>query len=269
MTPKRILQTLTPPLLWNFGKACKRRLFASVDHMAYAPQGWATALPGGIDRDAYWLSLIDRERAVYERLVTQAQGGAPLLEVHGDCDITLAVFGYVLALTALAKQRVMVLDYGGNLGEYYWLGRAMVPGITLDYHCKELPAVAKSGREINAAVTFHSDDSCFDRPYDLVMFIGSMQYLPDWQEVLRRAAKATGSYLLLCNVATVKNVASFVATSRSSGVTTLQIQLNRDDVVTTVERAGLRLMRELPMGAHPPVANAPEQPAYAGWLFQR
>lgn len=256
-----------PPLLWNFGKACKRRLFTSVDHKAYAPRGWATPLPGGVDRHAYWAMLLDRERAVYERFVARVQSGESLLDENEE--IKHAVFGYVLALAARSKQHVTVLDYGGNLGEYYWLGRALVPGITLEYHCKELPAVAQSGREINPAVTWHSDDTCFERSYDLVMFSASMQYLPDWQEVLRRAARSAGSYLLLSDIATVKDVASFVATSRSSGVTTLQIQLNRDEVVNTVERESLRLMRELPMGAHPPVANAPEQPTCMGWLFQR
>jgi hypothetical protein len=39
--------------------------------------------------------------------------------------------------------------------------------------------------------------------------------------------------------------------------------------VNTVARAGMGLIRELPMGAHPPIANAPEQPAYTGWLFHR
>jgi putative methyltransferase (TIGR04325 family) len=267
VTPKRILQHLAPPLLWNFGKACKRRLFPSVDYMAYAPRGWSTPLPGGIDRHAYWSKLIERERAVYRQLVSRAQSGEPLLEERTDPTVT--VFGYVLALTAHSKQQVSVLDYGGNLGEYYWLARALVPGLTLDYHCKELPAVAASGREINPAVTFHSDDSCFDRSYDLVMFLSSLQYLPDWQDVLRRAVNATGSHLLLCNVPSVKDAATFVATSRSSSVTTLQIQLNRDEVVNTVARAGMGLIRELPMGAHPPIANAPEQPAYTGWLFHR
>ena len=267
MTPKRILQHLAPPFLWNFGKACKRKLFASVDYMAYAPRGWTTPLPGGVDRHAYWSKLIERERGVYQRLVARVESGEPLIEERTD--ITLAVFGYALALAARSKERLTVLDYGGNLGEYYWLAKGLVPGLMLDYHCKELPDVAASGREINKGVTFHSDDSCFERSYDLVMFLSSTQYLPDWKEVLRRAARATGSHLLLCNVATVNDVPSYVATSRSSGVTTLQIQLNRDEVVTTVERAGLRLMRELPMGEHPPIANAPEQPASTGWLFRR
>lgn len=267
MTPKRILQNLAPPFLWSFGKACKRRLFSSVDYMAYAPKGWATPLPGGIDRHEYWSTLIERERAVYERLVGRARSGEPLLDQQTDT--TLAVFGYALALTAHSKTSLSILDYGGNLGEYFWLAKALVPGVAFDYHCKELPPVAASGRRINPAVRFHDDDFCFKRSYDLVMFLSSMQYLPDWEELLRRAAGATVSHLLLCNVPTVRTVGPFVATSRSSGVTTLQIQLNRDELVNTVEQAGLRLIRELPMGAHPPIANAPEQPVYAGWLFKR
>ena len=59
ITPKRFLQSILPPLLWNAGKAGKRRLFSSVDRRAYAPDGWNTRLPGGVDRHAYWTTLLD------------------------------------------------------------------------------------------------------------------------------------------------------------------------------------------------------------------
>ena len=49
------------------------------------------------------------------------------------------VFGYVLALAARTNRGLTVLDYGGNLGDYYWLAEALVPDVELDYHCKELP----------------------------------------------------------------------------------------------------------------------------------
>ena len=47
MRSKRILKSIVPPLFWNIGKDFKRRLLRSVDHFAYAPQGWSTRLPGG------------------------------------------------------------------------------------------------------------------------------------------------------------------------------------------------------------------------------
>jgi putative methyltransferase (TIGR04325 family) len=268
ITPKRILQSILPPLLWNAGKACKRRLLSSVDRRAYAPDGWDTRLPGGVDRHAYWTVLLDRERTVYERLVARIRGGSPLIEAEGE-DVKYSVFGYVLALASRNKPRVSVLDYGGNLGEYYWLGTALVPGVDLEYHCKELPDVAASGRIANPSVTWHSDDGCLERHYDLVMFTSSIQYLPDWQDILRRAAIASRSHLLLSDVATVRGVPAYVGTSRSSGITTLEILLNRDEIVRTVEAAGLRLIREIPVGAYPPVAHAPEQPSCVSFLFQR
>ena len=36
------------------------------------------------------------------------------------------------------------------MGDYYWLGPALVPGVDLDYHCKELPQVAEAGRLIHS-----------------------------------------------------------------------------------------------------------------------
>ena len=45
--------------------------------------------------------------------------------------------------------------------------------------------------------------------------------------------------------------------------------MNRSEIIGTVEIAGLRLVREVPMGPHPPVANAPEQATRVGLLFQR
>ena len=65
------------------------------------------------------------------------------------------------------------------------------------------------------------------------------------------------------------DVPTYVATHRMGGRTCLQMQINRSDIVRAAERAGLRLVREFPMGPHPPIVNAPEQPMCVGWLFQR
>jgi putative methyltransferase (TIGR04325 family) len=269
LTPKWILRSVLPPLLWNIGKDLKRRLFRSVDHMEYAPQGWATPLPSGADSQEYWNTFISRERAACRRLIARVEAGEPFLMVDQDENLKHIVFGYVLALVARQKQQITVLDYGGNLGDYYWLGMALLPGVALEYHCKELPEVAEAGRQITPAVTWHTDDACLDQPHDLVMFSSSLQYLPEWRDVLCRGARGVGRYLFLADVPTVRDAPGFVATHRTRGMTNLHHQFNRQEIVDTVERAGLRLVREFDMGAHPPVANAPEQPRCVGWLFQR
>jgi putative methyltransferase (TIGR04325 family) len=264
---KRVLKSILPPLLWEIGKDLKRRLFLSVDHFAFAPEGWSTRLPAGATGEDYWNRFISRERSICEALIARVQAGDAVAVLTGD--IKEILFGYVLALVARNRQQVSVLDYGGNLGDYYWLATALVPDVELDYHCKELRLVAETGRQITPAVTWHTDDHCFDQSYDLVMFSSSLHCLQDWQEILRRASRSTRCYLLLSDVPTVRRVPGFVVTQRSGSMTHLQHQMNRSEVVDFVERAGLRLVREFEMGPHPRVANTPEQSTCIGWLFQR
>jgi putative methyltransferase (TIGR04325 family) len=264
---KRVIKSIVPPFLWEIGKDLKRRLLTSVDHFAFAPDGWSTRLPAGATNEDYWNRFIARERSICEALIAHVKAGDPVSVLTGDMKEVL--FGYVLALVARDKQKVTVLDYGGNLGDYYWLARALVPAIELDYHCKELPLVADTGRQITPDVTWHTDNACFDEAYDLVMFSSSLHCLQDWQGILRRASRSARCYLLLSDVPTVRRVPAFVVTQRSGSMTHLQCQMNRSEIVDTVERAGLRLIREFEMGPHPRVASAPEQSTCVGWLFER
>jgi putative methyltransferase (TIGR04325 family) len=269
MSATRILKSVVPPLLWSIGSRFKRSVVRSTTRFEYAPRGWATPLPGNSSRDDFWNAFIAQEQAFCQALIARVHAGEPLLYPDGDANSKYAVFGYVLALAARPQQRLSVLDYGGNLGHYYWLGRALVPDAQLDYHCKELPLVAEAGRRVSPDVTWHTDDACLAAAHDLVMFSSSLQCLPDWQEILYRAGQSARAYLLVSDVPTVRNVPAYLATHRTGGHTGFQAVINRSDIITTAEQAGLRLVREFPMGAHPPIVNAPEQPTCAGWLFRR
>ena len=262
---KRVMKSIVPPFLWEVGKDLKRRALTSVDHFELAPEGWSTRLPDGATSEDFWNAFIARERSICEALKARVQAGDPAV-LTGD--IKEVVFGYVLALAARNRQKVSVLDYGGNLGDYYWLARALVSALDLDYHCKELPRVAETGRHVTPAVTWHIDDECLERPYDVVMFSSSLHCLQDWKVILRRAAQSSRSYLLLSDVPAVRHAPTFVVTQRSGSLTHLQQQMNRLEILDTVEAAGLRLLREFDMGPHPQVAGAPEQSRCAGWLFQ-
>jgi putative methyltransferase (TIGR04325 family) len=122
-----------------------------------------------------------------------------------DEELKDLLFGYVLALAARDRPKVRVLDYGGGLGNYYWLARALVPGTEFDYHCRELSKVAEAGRQLTPAVTWHTDDACLAQPHDLVMFSGSLQCLEEWRDVLCRAAWSARGYLFLSDVPTVRD----------------------------------------------------------------
>jgi putative methyltransferase (TIGR04325 family) len=268
MTFTRILKPILPPFLWSIGKDLKRRLLRSVDHYAYAPQGWNTKLPAGDNNEAYWSAFLERERVLCQALIARVRAGHSILTPDDEV-VKYVIFGYVLALAARHKDRLTVIDYGGHLGECYWIATAFLPGVELDYHCKELPAIAAAGRELTPKAIWHTDDACLSASYDVVMFSASLPYLPDWKKILYQAAQSTRGYLLLSDIPSVRNVPSYVITQRSGAVQHLQCLLNRSEIVDTVERAGLRLVQEFTIGTHPPVANAPEQPLSLGWLFRR
>jgi putative methyltransferase (TIGR04325 family) len=261
-----MLKPVLPPFLWNIGKDIKRRLLRSVDHYAYAPRGWDT-LPADAS-EAYWRTFIPRERAFCEALTARVRAGDFMVTAPED-NLKYITFAYVLALATRHRQKIRILDYGGNLGEYYWLGRGLVPGVELDYHCKELPAIVEAGRELTPEVCWHADDACLATPHDLAMFSSSLQYLPGWKDIVRRAALGSRDYVFLADIALVRNVPTYVITQRSGGMTTQQCLFNRSEIIATVERAGLALVGEFAMCEHPPVAGGPEQPARVGLLFRR
>jgi putative methyltransferase (TIGR04325 family) len=263
----RIVKPIVPPFLWSIGKDVKRRLSRSVDHYAYAPRGWQTPLPPGEGNETYWTTFVAQERVLCQELIERVRAGNPVL-TSDDEMVNYVIFGYVLALAARRKDQLTVIDYGGNLGDFYWIGKALLPDLDLEYHCKELPEVAAAGCLLTPDVIWHTDDTCLAASYDLVVFFGSLPYLRDWTDVLARAAQATRHYLFL-SVPSIRSVPTFVITQRSGGVTNLQYLFNGSEIVDTAQRAGLRLVREFAMGPHPPVANAPEQPMYVGWLFAR
>lgn len=263
-----MIKPMVPPLIWGIGRDVKRRLVRSVDHYAYAPRGWNTPLPASRGDEASWRAFLARERAGYQELMACLSGDRPVLPV-ADETMKYVVFGYALALASRDRDTVAVIDYGGNLGEYLWIAKTLVPGIEVEFHCKELPAVAAVGRQLNPDVTWHTDEACLAGSYDLVMFSASLQFLPDWKAVLERAAHATRDALLVSDLPSVRHVPTFVMTERTRGLTNLQCVLNQCELVDAVQRVGLRLVSEFAMGPHAPVANAPEQPVSAGWLFRR
>jgi hypothetical protein len=147
----RLIKPLVPPLLWSIGRDVKRRLVRSVDHYAYAPLGWNTPLPAGNGNDAYWSTFVGREQAGCQELIARVRGGAPLLTTDDEM-LNYVMLGYVLALASRHRDALRVIDYGGNLGEYYWVGKALVPGIAFEFHCRELPPVAAAGRALSPEV---------------------------------------------------------------------------------------------------------------------
>ena len=232
-----------------------------------ARDGWPAASTS-LD-EAYWSHFVERERVACEELIACVRAGGDVLALDGDERIKRATFGEVIAIAAAEQPRLTVLDVGGNLGDYYWIGRSLHPQVELEFHCLDINAVAEAGRRVNPAVTFHGSGDIFERRFDLIMFSSSLQYMRDWQTVLARAAAAARKYLFVSDVPTVQHAPSFVVAQHADGHVNRHHQFNRGELVAALARTGLCTIREFDMGAHPIVDNAPEQPVCTGWLLGR
>jgi len=126
-------------------------------------------------------------------------------------------FGYVLARAARGGE-VSVLDWGGGPGHYYVLARALLPEVELDYHSRDLPRLVALGREVLPEATFHDDDSCLERTYDLVVASDSLQYAREVEAALARLASAAAPWLFVAQLPVAENAAAFVRAAATGRV---------------------------------------------------
>jgi len=244
-------------------------------------EGWKTADP----RVKGWNveSIAETQRAKWPEVLRLVGDTGPLpvhmwaqnLSRPGLAGSTvLMTFGYVLAFAAWKKDRLSLLDWGGGVGHYNLVSRALLPQLELEYHCKDVPVLCRLGRELQPSVAFHEvDESCFARDYDLVVANGSLEYLEDWSHTMRRLATASRGYVYVGRLPIVREVPSFTVIQRPDrhGYATEYVSwvLNRQEFLGHADRLGLRLVREIPVGDGPRIHGAPEQCEFTGFLFSR
>jgi putative methyltransferase (TIGR04325 family) len=249
----------------------------------YVPEGWTRALADR--RVTGWQD--PHVAAVYRTKRTEVlaalRGPGPLafptssFEPTSQRSVrdhnTIVSFAYVLALAAGGRGRLSLLDWGGGIGVHCHLGKALIPELELDYHVKEVAPVCALGREIEPAVTFHEDESCFKRQYDVVMASSSLQYEERWQKTLAKLVTAASRYVFLTRVPVVLHAPSHVVRHRTSiygrEAEYLSWVVNRDELVACAERAGAMLAREFLIGLSRPTLGAPERREIRAFLFRR
>lgn len=297
VTPKWILKALTPPIVVIAVKGLLRRVgLLSRTHVEpdepatpeelgppefeHVPEGWEREVggwEGGAVAEAYaakwpdWVAAL--EGPVPLGVYHEARAGQRLVRDDIAAHNMLVSFAYVLARAAHGKERLSVLDWGGGLGHYAVLARAVLPEVELDWHCREVPSVAAAGAAANPQVTFHVDDDCLDASYDLVLASGSLQYAPDWKTHLGRLGSASEGFVLVTRLPIAIEASSFVVLQRASayGYATeyLGWVVSREEFLAAAARSGLELERELLLDAWMSPAGAPETPiGHRGFLFR-
>jgi putative methyltransferase (TIGR04325 family) len=282
---KAFLRAVLPPVVVDATRPIRRR--REQPRWEYVPEGWARHVAPGIGWDVATVGA--RHRAIWDRWLGVLSGTGALgvdfwmymrdaeLGAESGTDLDFAhnsvmILGYVLARTAQQRKRISVLDWGGGVGQYAPLARTLLPEVEIEYHCKDVPVLNAIGRNLLPDVTFHDDNSCLDRRYDLVLVSSSLQYIEQWQNALRGLAGATENYLLLTRTPTVANYPSFVVVQRGQpygfGTDVLQWFLNRDELLECAAEADLKLVREFVIMDATPAKGVPEQMRSRGFLFE-
>lgn len=297
---KWIVKAVTPPILLLAVKVISiklgfRRPDEQPEHLLpaaepdadpeweYVPEGWARTAtdPSVKGWDVEAVAAAYREK--WPRFLRAIEGARPLgvyhevvtgEEVTGE-DVAahnlVLTFAYVAALAAQGKQRLTFLDWGGGLGHYGAIARAVLP-VDVDYHCREVVQTVAVAREAGAAGRFVSDDSWADRTYDLVMASGSLQYAEDWRAQLADLARVCSGYLYVTRLPYSRSSQSFHVLQRAYryGYETEYVGwvVDREELLDCAAKLGLTLEREFVIDAWLSAQGAPEDPiGHRGFLF--
>ncbi len=247
----------------------------------YVPDGWRAA-PS--TRGWNVASIVELQKAKWPRYAASLEGTAPLgvnHESQGKPNTgnfrdhnTLLSYAYVLALAAHRLQQLSLLDWGGGIGHYYLLSKAVLPGVYLDYSCHDLPLLCEGGREVLPEAHFlEKREECFARRYDLVLASSSVWYEEDWTSLLDQLISVADPYLYITRMIFVERAASYVAIQRpwQSGYPTEYLCwiLNRHEFLNHVLSRGMELVREFMICSSQHIHRAPEQGDYRGFLFRK
>ncbi|MHC4251375.1 MAG: methyltransferase, TIGR04325 family [Planctomycetota bacterium] len=277
-----ILKSFLPPVIsglpHQLGKLFRGRA-ARAPEWEIASDGWQTDNP----RIKGWdvTSVVETQRAKWPEFVRSMRGYGPLGVAHEAAAAAgsdyashnvLMSYAYVLALAARQKDTISVLDWGGGIGHYCVISRALLPAMEIEYHCRDLPLFCQCGKEVLPGETFHDDDDCFRRSYDLVLASGSLQYVEDWRTTVASLVAATGSYLFITRLPVVHSADSFVVVQRPYrfGYDTeyLSWRFNRGEFLDHMETLGVELVREFLIWGQVDIHNAPEPCEFRGYLFR-
>ncbi len=270
--------SLIPPLFMSALRAARNRTgngskqeWEYISDNEVSADGWNVEAVARAQSEK-WASF--REAIEGTKPLGIAHEAAPPYKQNPTAHNLVMSFGYVLGRTLQGRVGISVLDWGGGLGHYYLLAKALYPGASLEYACKEVPVLARKGRSLLHEVTFIEEDGeALGRSYDLVLASGSLHYEPSWQDLLGNLARASRTYLYVTRLPIVSGVPSFRILQRAHrygyGTEYIGWALNRSEFLDVAERAGVTLVREFLVNERPRIPNAPEACDYGGFLFRR
>lgn len=277
---KKFARLILPPILTKpLGHLSRSREIPAFERL---PDGWKSVQN---HNSLSWNreGVVESERARWNAFKTRVNNGGPLGFSHESPDPTTTrniafhnihiIFAYVLAKAAHGKQKLSVLDWGGGLGHYYLISKAILPEVEYDYTVHEVELMCKQGKQLCSDVHFCDNDECLQRRYDLVVLNGSLGYFPEWKATLNKVASAANDYLLLTRIFVVDREPTFVVRHRAQDhgyQNEMYTQVfNRFELLEVMKDNGFEAVREFAVEEPPFITGSAEQCVDTGWLFKR
>ena len=180
-------------------------------------------------------------------------------------------FGVALGRALGAQTRPSLLDWGGALGNYFYLTRALRPDLELQYTLKEMPVFETEARRNVPEAHFLSDARALEGKYDFVLVSCALHYEENWQELLSRffACALKGVYVARLPVVLQGEPFVFVQRPYVHGYQTEYASwcLSRQELLQIAERANWQLEREFLSGEAPQIQGASGRYEYRSFLF--
>lgn len=181
-----------------------------------------------------------------------------------------AMFALAFLLAAEGRKSVSVCDFGGGIGNMYYVAKALKPDIEIDFHCIDLPSVTAIGAAAAPEIRWHADHRWSERTYDLVVCTGALQYIERWRDLLALLIGATGDRFLLTMVPTT-NRPTFPArhwlTPSQYAMTWL---FARDDIESALRERGANLScRRFTAASTLRMRRSRQRVGFDGWLCSR
>ncbi len=280
---KKLIKYVIPPIILDGVRKLIQQPSNNVVEWEYVQEGWEAQKTDRKIKGWNVNSVLEAYKSSWPEFVQSLNDTTPLGSSKSIESVnstyydvishnTRMSYAYVLGLCAAKNPTITMLDWGGGLGHYYLLSKALFPGLSIEYHCKDVPVITEYGRQLFPENHYYIDNSCFNRNYDLILASASLQYSQNWAGDLQTLANSTGNYIFITRLPVVLHSDSFVMVQRpyhyNYNTEYLGWCFNRQVFLEQAKLAGLELKREFILGDNIIIKGAPEECEYRGYLFK-
>ncbi len=269
MTPgfMDLARAVVPPIALRAVAKAKRTLFPAASAWR-AVESWPRSDVG--IWGAYWASQgienVSAEDAAYR------SGGALNIPLDAPTRINFLAFASLVSRHAVDSRatRLSIIDFGGGFGVFSRIAQWAAPGVSIEYHVVDVPAVAEMGQALRPDISFHGDLSDAPDQADIVMASGALQCCEDWRSVLSNLAGRARRSLYLSRLPMVQDIPSFVLVQRMPhGGTSHGWAWNAGELQAEIKKLGLSRAADFALGDLPPVAGARGLVQSRAWVVEK